>query len=293
MGNFPIFSACDLISKENYNHQVVVHELKDLLTEEEFIPSKPHRHTYYQILFVENGAGIHKVDFNESEIKAPVLYFLAPGQVHDLVFERKKTEGYMINFDGAFLDHYLSQPNSLNSYPFFGIAKSVDAYYINQNKTDDLKNLFRKINRLYETKEKFYEELIRLSILELFYIVMSCNEENTESISINNSKNIVYRFEKLIEEHYPKEHYPKFYADKLAITANYLNYVCKNISGKKAGEIIRDRIILEAKRLLVNSELSISQIAFQLGFDDNSYFTKFFKMFSGQSPSDFRNSLNR
>lgn len=90
MGNFPVYSACDLISKENSGHQVVVHELKDLLTEEEFIPSKPHRHTYYQILFVEKGSGIHKVDFNETEINAPVIYFLSPGQVHDLVFEKKR-----------------------------------------------------------------------------------------------------------------------------------------------------------------------------------------------------------
>jgi AraC-like DNA-binding protein len=138
-----------------------------------------------------------------------------------------------------------------------------------------------------------HEELIRIYLLELFYTVMCNSEENTESINITNQKNIVYRFEKLIEQNYTTEHYPKFYADKLAITANYLNFVCKNFSGKKAGEIIRDRVILEAKRLLVNSELSISQISFQLGFDDNSYFTKFFKTFSGSSPSEFRNTLNK
>ena len=158
---------------------------------------------------------------------------------------------------------------------------------------NDFKNIFKKINSLYEAKEKMYEEFIRIYILELFYLVLSNSLETSESINITNQKNIILRFEKLVEENYTTEHYPKFYADKLAITANYLNFVCKNFSGKKAGEIIRDRVILEAKRLLVNSELSISQIAFQLGFEDNSYFTKFFKTFSGSSPSEFRNTLNK
>jgi AraC-like DNA-binding protein len=293
MGNFPVYSACDLISKENSGHQVVVHELKDLLTEEEFIPSKPHRHTYYQILFVEKGSGIHKVDFNETEINAPVIYFLSPGQVHDLVFERKETEGYMINFDGEFFDKFLTKSNGLDGLPFFGYRKSINSFHIETEKVQELKNIFKKINSLFEAKSKMHVEFIRIYLLELFYTVMSGTEENTENINITNQKSIIYRFENLVEQNYTTEHYPKFYADKLAITANYLNFICKNFSGKKAGEIIRDRVILEAKRLLVNSEFSISQIAFQLGFDDNSYFTKFFKTFSGNSPSEFRNNLNK
>ena len=293
MGNFPVYSACDLISKENSGHQVVVHELKDLLTEEEFIPSKPHRHTYYQILFVEKGSGIHKLDFNETEINAPVINFLSPGQVHDLVFERKETEGYMINFDGEFFDKFLTKSNGLDGLPFFGYRKSINSFHIETEKVQELKNIFKKINSLFEAKSKMHVEFIRIYLLELFYTVMSGTEENTENINITNQKSIIYRFENLVEQNYTTEHYPKFYADKLAITANYLNFICKNFSGKKAGEIIRDRVILEAKRLLVNSEFSISQIAFQLGFDDNSYFTKFFKTFSGNSPSEFRNNLNK
>lgn len=293
MENFPVYSACDLISKENSHNHIVVHELKDLLTEEEFIPSKPHRHTYYQILFVTKGTGVHKVDFKEFRINAPVIYFLAPGQVHDLVFERQKTEGCMINFDGEFFNSFLTKSNSLDNLPFFGFNKSFTSFNITEDKLNDFKNIFKKINLLFHAKGKMYEEFIRIYLLELFYFVLSNSQETQENINITNQKNIIYRFEKLVEESYTTEHYPKFYADKLAITANYLNFICKNFSGKKAGEIIRYRVILEAKRLLVNSELSISQIAFQLGFEDNSYFTKFFKTFSGNSPSEFRNVLNK
>lgn len=293
MSNFPVYSACDLISKENKESQVVIHELKDLLTEEEFIPKKPHRHTFYQVLFVEKGSGIHKIDFKELEIKSPSLFFLSPGQVHDLVFDRKETEGFLINFNGEFFSSFLTKSNDIGNLPFFGISSKISCLSISDDNLESIKNIFKKINRLFISKDRMFQELIRTSLLELFYSLLSQSSYNTENVNITNQQNLIYKFEKLVDDNFAAEHYPKFYADKLAVTANYLNFVCRNYSGKKAGEIIRNRIILEAKRLLVNSEMSISQISFQLGFDDNSYFTKFFKTYSGNSPSEFRNSLNK
>lgn len=134
---------------------------------------------------------------------------------------------------------------------------------------------------------------LKVYLLELFYTVLNELNDPEENINITNQKNLIYKFEKLVEENHATEHYPKYYADKLAITANYLNFICKNVSGKTAGEIIRNRIILEAKRLLINSEFSISQISFQLGFEDNSYFTKFFKTNAYISPSEFRTHIYR
>lgn len=293
MPNFPVYSACDLISKENSESRVVIHKLKDLLTEDEYIPKKPHRHTFYQILFVEKGSGVHKIDFQEFEIKAPTLFFLSPGQVHDLVFERTKTEGFLINFKGEFFNSFLTKTNDIDLLPFFGVSNNINCLPVSESHLALFKDIFKKINNVFIDKNKMFEELMRVYLLEFFYILQSQTHFETENINITNHKNLIYRFEKLVEENFAAEHYPKFYADKLAITANYLNFVCKSHSGKKAGEIIRKRIILEAKRLLVNSELSISQISFLLGFDDNSYFTKFFKTFSGMSPSNFRSNLNK
>ena len=81
---------------------------------------------------------------------------------------------------------------------------------------------------------------------------------------------------------------PKEYAGLLFVTPNHLNAVCKEVLGRSAGEVIRDRVILEAKRLMVNQELSISEIAYKLNFPDNSYFSKFFSKYAGVSPEKFR-----
>lgn len=74
----------------------------------------------------------------------------------------------------------------------------------------------------------------------------------------------------------------------LYITPNYLNGICKDMLGKSAGQVIRDRILLEAKRLLVNAEMNVEEIAAKLHFSDNSYFTKFFKKYTGLTPDAFR-----
>lgn len=293
MSNFPIYSACDLISVENTESHLVVHELEELLSEEYFIPKKPHRHTFYQVMFVEEGSGKHKIDFKEYDIDSPIIYFISSGQVHDLVFDRQITKGFLINFDLEFFSSFLSPSYCIDKLPFFGISSNISQYEVEKKKFKRIKEIFVKIYQEYKLQNKKSLELIRIHLLELFYCILNDNEEYEENTNITNQKNLISRFEKLVEEKYTEEHYPKFYADKLAITPNYLNFICKNFSGKKAGEIIRNRIILESKRLLVNSELSISQIAFQLGFIDNSYFTKFFKTYANISPSDFRQNLNR
>jgi AraC-like DNA-binding protein len=81
---------------------------------------------------------------------------------------------------------------------------------------------------------------------------------------------------------------PRDYAAKMNITPNYLNALCRKKSGKSAGELIRQRILLEAKRLLAHSTMSISEIAFQLGFEDNSYFGRYFRRYTRLTPGEFR-----
>ena len=293
MSNFPVYSACDLISTENSESEIVVHELQDLLTEKSFIPEKPHRHTFHQILYVEEGAGIHKIDFEDYSIDSPIIYFISAGQVHDLHFKQQVTKGYLINFNAEFFTSFLAKSHCIDKLPFFRINGNFISYQIKKDKAEELKEIFDKINFEYKQQKRKSEDLIRIYLLELFYFILNDEVNTDENINITNQRILINKFQKLVEENYTAEHYPKFYADKLAITANYLNFVCRTFAGKKAGEIIRNRIILEAKRLLINSELSISQISFQLGFEDNSYFTKFFKTHARISPSEFRQHLNK
>jgi AraC-like DNA-binding protein len=99
------------------------------------------------------------------------------------------------------------------------------------------------------------------------------------------------QFRQLIEKHFRLLRLPKEYAELMYITPNYLNALCQDVTGKSAGDLIRDRIILEAKRFLTNANMDISEISYELNFQDNSYFTRFFKKSTGITPEVFRKKM--
>jgi AraC-like DNA-binding protein len=98
-------------------------------------------------------------------------------------------------------------------------------------------------------------------------------------------------FQKLINQQYRTLRLPKEYAELLYITPNHLNALCREMVGKTAGDLIRDRVLLEAKRLLTNADMSITEIAYDLNFEDNSYFNRFFKKQVGKTPDNFRKTF--
>jgi AraC-like DNA-binding protein len=128
---------------------------------------------------------------------------------------------------------------------------------------------------------------LRVLILQLFFKIAGLNPGSEKGPSSYNIR-LLRNFQKLIEQHYTSLTLPKEYAELLFVTPNHLNALCTSILGVSAGELIRKRILLEAKRLLVNLDLSISQIAWKLNFSDNSYFSKFFKKQEGITPEAFR-----
>ena len=133
--------------------------------------------------------------------------------------------------------------------------------------------------------------MLRVLMLQLFILIgrLKKNAANKGPASYNQT--VLKNFQKLIEANYTQLKLPKDYAELLYITPNHLNAVCKDLLGTKAGEVIRNRTLLEAKRLLTNPQLSITEIAFQLNFSDNSYFTKFFKKCEGVTPEEFRKKI--
>jgi AraC-like DNA-binding protein len=281
--NIPVLSACDLFTKQQNQQNIVVYCVDELLKKDIFIPKKPHRHTFYQIVYIWSGSGIHKIDFKEYLAKEHSLFFLGPGQVHHLKLSAD-TKGVLINFDESFFYTYLVKPDIISNYPFFNPSGKYSHIPIDKNSIDIL-DVFKRIR----TQRK-NTVLVRLYLLELFEII----DKKLDSISKSkdsNSQQLMAKFETLLEDNFDIEHSTMFYAEKMFITPNYLNALCKKTKGITSSSIIQGRILLEAKRLLVNSKLNIAEIAYLLGFDDNSYFTKFFKKKAGLSPKQFRKTL--
>ena len=106
--------------------------------------------------------------------------------------------------------------------------------------------------------------------------------------AIGQKQQALVQFRRLIEQHYKTLRLPGEYARLLHITPNHLNALCQELLGRAAGAVIRDRVLLEAKRLLTNADMTAAEIAYELNFQDNSYFSRFFKKYAGVTPEGFR-----
>lgn len=247
-----------------------------------------HRHTYHQLVLFTQGYGHHCIDFSHFEVKPFQLYVMIPGQVHSWHFS-DDTDGYIINFSDTFFRSPLLNPHYLDHFAFFSGVGAEGTCQVLPALQDELVELMEKMMLLSASIHDSDEDIIRLLMLQLFLRVEQCCTNDTPCKAMPQQKTMVVRnFRKLIEAHFRTTRLPKEYADLLYVTPNHLNALCQDLLNKTAGELIRDRVLLEAKRLLTNAKMSVTEIAYELNFQDNSYFIRFFKKYTGSTPDDFR-----
>lgn len=255
----------------------------------------PHRHDdFYEILFLTQGEGIHTIDFQNYTIKPNTIFFLSPGQIHELYLS-EDVKGYIFLFTSSFYHFNKTDPYKLFELPFFyNLNQETPPIYLeNETEKQVITELFK--NAIYENQQNLTdsEEAIR-ALLDL--ILIQCKRIYPLSKieeKANKGKILVKRFKQLIEEKSQENLSVKDYASLLAITPNYLSETVKSVTGRTSTDLINDRMILEIKRLLTHTDLGISEIAYQLNFSDQSYFSKYFKKLTNQSPLEFRNSIKR
>lgn len=247
----------------------------------------PHRHDFFEVLFLTQGSGIHVIDSNEYVVKPPCVFFLSPGQAHKLELS-KDIAGYIFLFTAEFYLLDRSNKNKLLEYPFFFNLKQENPplSLTNSSDVDFLISLFKKG---CEVMEQEGSQEFANSLLDL--ILNTCERLYPhEQLAVEKGKGhlMVKRFRELIEEKYQFNLSVKEYADMLNVTENHLTHTVKLLTGKTSKELVFDKQVLEIKRLLKHTDLSVSQISLQLGFKDQSYFSKFFKKFTGQTPNAYR-----
>lgn len=249
----------------------------------------PHRHTFYQVLYITEGGGSHIIDFEKFEVKPGMVFLLSPGQVHKWLFS-EGTRGILINFSESFFSSFLANRYYVNEFIFFSGNPFYSFADLSGNNLTNttVQSLMRRILAEYNECDDCRLDLIRTLILLLFFELNKSITERSSQGSSAHSYYLLRKFQKLTDLYYGEKRLPREYAEILCITPNHLNALCTQLTGSSAGAIIRNRILLEAKRLLINSENSVSEIAWQLHFKDNSYFSRFFKKYEGLGPDEFR-----
>ncbi|MGX5854640.1 AraC family transcriptional regulator [Dyadobacter jiangsuensis] len=249
----------------------------------------PHRHSFYHLVVFTEGSGRHTIDFHHFQARPYQIYFMIPGQVHTWDFEGDM-EGYVVNFSDSFFKSFLLQPEYLDSFSFFDQDSSNNVLTLSESVRANVCRLFEELLNQNARASAWRDDMVRVLLLQIFMIIEQSDSVDRKKHAEKGKNATVRNFIRLIDKHYDRLRLPGQYAEMLNVTPNHLNALCKEHVGMQAGELIRNRIVLEAKRLLINLDLTVSEIAYKLNFNDNSYFTKFFRKETGMTPEDFRKS---
>ena len=245
--------------------------------------------SYIRVFYLPKGYRL-KVDFKFYSTEGPSLFFISPNQFLQieifgtapghLIFYNRDFYCIQIHDDEVACDGLLF--NNINNMPMTSVAEE-EAAFINY--------LFTQMEDEFEVNESSQEEMLRTYLKQLFIKstrLWKKQHLNNVTIQQNNELEFFRRFTLLVEKHYKEKHGVADYADLLLMAAKTLTHRFKRLNLPQPNEVIKNRLILEAKRLLVHTSLSAKEIAYELGYEDPAYFSRLFQLKTGESPSGFR-----
>ena len=253
----------------------------------------PHRHNFYEILYVTGGEGTHFIDFNAYPIEPNTFYFISPGQVH--YWETTvPIEGDILIFTDDFLLLAPDDAMVLHELSFFHTVEGSPTLKLNATHHSQIASLYQAIAEEFNTNDFRTSSMLRAHLhILLVQIQRICatQEIKTGNKQDKNSQRLTRQFKQLVTKQSVMGQSVQEYADQLGISVNHLNKTVKAATGYTPGQLIRKEVVLEAKRLFQHTDLTATEVGYRLGFDDSSYFGRFFKREVGVAPGRFRQEL--
>lgn len=259
-------------------------KVSDLLAQQEL--NEPlHRHNFYFLLALENGSGNHEIDFVTHEISDNMVFLVRPGQVHKLHLHQKST-GFLLQFDEELFTKYATdfaiQIQTIFYQNVFSLTKA-EYFTFNQN----LECMHQEQNM----KESNYSNVISAHLDILMMLLNRKLEKKTAQPENSFSEQKLIEFKSLLDTHISTVKRVEGYAELLNLTNYQLNSITKKLLDKTPSDMINQQLILEARRQLLATTNQVSQIAFDLGYEDVSYFIRFFKKQTGTTPDAYRKNF--
>lgn len=249
-----------------------------------------HKHTFYEILWFDEGESIQTIDYQLYKIQPETFFFISPGQLHRFE-EWQPLKGGSILFTEDFFTFNHQNKDALFEFSFLDNVYSTPFLTLDWVAFQEIKVIISLI--IKEKKRVDYSPAIIQSFL---HILLSQIQRCINAKNLNGSPKrytVLYKqLKSLIDQHYSEKWTASDYAEKMFVTQHHLNLIAKRVTGKTTSELIRARSILEAKRLLTFSDASVSEIASELSFFDLSYFSKVFKAETKMSPLEFKRAMS-
>jgi AraC family transcriptional regulator, transcriptional activator of pobA len=253
------------------------------------LPNNPHVHEFEELLIGSEGQIEHFIDFKAVSFKAPFISFITMGKVHRLkpMTLNNKCNIWVICFSSDFIPE-----STYQLYSYYHDHANIE--FKDEGSFARMVMLAEMINEeMQSTDPKL--SVVRDILKTLFTMIEAEEERNIlqgrpyPKVQSTTFKN----FLKILEENFRRPEGVGFYSEKLFMTTRNLNLICQSILNKSVSEIIETRKLIEAKNLLIYTDKSVSEIGFEIGFNEKTYFTSVFKKVTGTTPTTFRNEMRR
>lgn len=284
---FPRYRIGDFINQPTNPTEFEIMRFDDM---EEPQVDDVHKHTFYEIIWIEQGNSMQTIDYKTYEIAPCSLFFISPNQVHEFEVWQPLKGGSILFTEEFFL---LGQNNKdrLFEMSFLDNFYSNPGIHLATVEFDDIKMTIDQLTKEQKRIDKIF--LITQGLLHVLLAQIQRFIDKTKKDDFSKTYLVLYKkFKCSLNRFFMENKSASYYADQLHITAHHLNKVVKKITGKTTGEVIRARSILEAKRMLTFSDATISEISTALQFFDSSYFAKTFKADCGMSPLEFKSKMS-
>ena len=256
-------------------------------TEIDHSPEKAHQLAFNMIVFYTAGESRQLVDFVWHEVKRNTIIHLSKGQINAFQFN-EGLQGYVI----LFTEDYLKK--QINTLPKNELIRLFNAHLfspiIQASQDSNVLNYIELFHKEYSNIEEGYNQENTYNALYsiIFSKLERLKQYQTFHLKRSDKLNSFLDFKSHLETHFNTSRNADFYAEKLNITYKHLNSICKDMVSVTAKQFIDAFVILEAKRLLINSEIKSTELAYSLGFEEPTNFVKYFKKHTGYTPNTFK-----
>ena len=280
---FPVFDTSDFAGGQDVFYFDVVR-----LEDRDDIPRGfLHRHNYYHLLWMTRASGVHVLDFQQFPVRDRSVFLLSPGQMHAWS-SSVKPYGFVINISTAFFAQMCPRAEDIVQFPFFDPTRDAPVLDLSSEQHDELLPLLEEIEKESLARQPGSYDVVRSYLLILLIRLRRLCPPDERGAASAAAHTLAKRFLVLVEQHYLQFDTIGRYARALHVSERQLNDTVKRAIGRTASLAVQERVALEAKRLLSNTELGIAEIGFQLNFEDPAYFARFFKKHAGLAPGEFR-----
>ena len=248
---------------------------------------EPHGHDFYLLMFFTKGHGSHTIELVQYPVAPGAVFFMSPSEVHEWRLS-EDSDGFVVFFNASFY-RMEANPQHLSELPFYQSGGKLRSAEVPEKDREGLVAVFELMMTAYRQETAYRDRILRayldVLLFQLSALIAPGKAQLIQQVSI------ISALEHLIEHHYAEHQPVTFYAEHLHVSVSQLNASTRQQLKKSIAELLQERLMAEARRLLAYSTKTVSEIAWQLNFSDNSYFSRFFKKHSGMSPEAFRKQL--